>query len=189
MAASSTGVDQIAVDAVTAQGAWVTDVVDYCTEEVADHALALVVALVRGLVQADRSVRAGHWEAPGGVRRIAGTRLGLVGFGRIGQAVARRAIALGMVVSAFDPEVSEETFSRASVRSCPSLAEVLGQSDVVSLHVPLVDATRGMLDAAALAELAPGSFLVNVARGRVIHQGACLTPSPGDAWPEPAWTS
>jgi D-3-phosphoglycerate dehydrogenase / 2-oxoglutarate reductase len=174
VAASSTGFDHVAVDAVTTRGGWVTNVVDYCTEEVADHTLALVLALLRRLVYADRSVRRGEWAAPDGVRRIAGTRLGLIGFGRIGQAVAKRAVALGMVVSAFDPEVSEERFTRVSVRRCTSLAEALSQSDVVSLHVPLTGATRGLLGATTLAQMAPGSFVVNAARGGVVDQAALL---------------
>jgi D-3-phosphoglycerate dehydrogenase len=174
VAASSTGFDHVAVGAVTARGGWVTNVVDYCTEEVADHTLALVLALLRRVVYADRSVRRGEWVAPDGVRRIAGTRLSLIGFGRIGQAVAKRAVALGMVVSAFDPEVSEERFTAASVRRCPSLAEALSQSDVVSLHVPLTDATRGLLGATTLAQMAPGSFVVNAARGGVVDQAALL---------------
>lgn len=174
VATSSTGFDHVAVDAVTARGGWVTNVVDYCTEEVADHTLALVLALLRRLVYADRSVRRGEWASPDGVRRIAGTRLGLIGFGRIGQAVAKRAVALGMVVSAFDPAVSEESFTSASVRRCASLGEVLSQSDVVSLHVPLSDATRGLLDATALAQLPAGSFVVNAARGGVVDQEALV---------------
>jgi D-3-phosphoglycerate dehydrogenase len=174
VAASSTGVDHIAIGEVTARGGWVTNVVDYCTEEVADHTLALLLALLRGLVRGDRSVRRGEWSAPHGVRRIAGTRLGLIGFGRTGQAVAKRAVALGMVVSAFDPEVGEERFTRASVQRSPSMVEVLRRSEVVSLHVPLTDATRGLLDATTLAQLPAGSFLVNAARGGVIDQPALI---------------
>jgi D-3-phosphoglycerate dehydrogenase len=174
VAAPSTGTDHIAIDAVTAQGGWVINVPDYCTQEVADHAIALVLALLRGIVAADRSVRAGRWQTPPGVRRVAGTRLGLIGFGRIGQAVARRATALGMVVSAYHPEVDDDRFARLSVHRHRSVVELLADVDVASLHVPLTEATRGLVDAQALASMATGSWLVNVSRGGVVDQGALV---------------
>jgi D-3-phosphoglycerate dehydrogenase len=174
VAADSIGTDHIAIDAVTAQGGWVTNVPDYCTQEVADHAIALVLALLRGIVAADRSVRAGRWETPPGVRRVAGTRLGLIGFGRIGQAVARRATALGMVVSAYDPEVDDDHFARLSVHRHLSVVGLLADVDVASLHVPLTEATRGLVDAQALASMAAGSWLINVSRGGVVDQTALV---------------
>lgn len=175
VAASSTGTDHIAIDAVTAQGGWVTNVADYCTEEVADHAIALVLALLRGIVPADRSVRTGEWQTPAGVRRIAGTRVGLIGFGRIGRAVAERANALGMAVGAYDPEVDDnDQFTRRSVRRYPSVDAVLADADVVSIHVPLTEATRGLVDGTALAGMRAGSWLVNVSRGGVVDQRALM---------------
>jgi D-3-phosphoglycerate dehydrogenase len=174
VAAPSTGVDHIDIGAVTARGAWVTSVPDYCTEEVADHALAHILSLLRGVGQADRAVRRGDWAGPSGVSRTAGTELGLVGFGRIGQAVAGRAGALGMSVSAFDPHVGSEQFARRSVRKVEQLPSLLGGSDVVSLHVPLNEGTVGLIGAAAFAAMRPGSWLVNVSRGGVVDQQALV---------------
>jgi len=175
VASTSTGFDHIAVGAVTARGAWVTNVVDYCTDEVADHALALMLDLLRGVSQADRLVRRGHWASQAtGARRIAGTALGTVGFGRIAQAVACRAVALGMHVSAFDPGRRLQDFDRLGVRRCTSLGELLASADIVSLHAPLAEDTRGLIDSAALAATRRGAFLVNVARGGLVDQQALV---------------
>jgi len=174
VAASSTGTDHIAIDAVTAHGGWVTNVADYCTQEVADHTIALVLALLRGIGPAGRAVRAGHWEAPTSVRRVGGTRLGLIGFGRIGRAVADRATALGMQVCAYDNEAADDEFARRSVDRCLSVAGVLEEADVVSLHVPLTEATFGLVDREALARARRGAWLVNVSRGGVVDQRALV---------------
>jgi D-3-phosphoglycerate dehydrogenase len=173
VAASSTGFDHLAVEALSSRGAWVTNVAEYCTEEVADHALTLIVTLLRGVARADRSVRQGEWKSPTGrARRIAGTRLGLVGFGRIARALAVRAVSLGMDVGAFDPGVEEVVFEQLSVQRWPDIAQLLHESDVVSLHVPLTGATRHLLGARELARMRPGAFLVNVARGGLIDEAA-----------------
>ncbi|MCW2917579.1 MAG: C-terminal binding protein [Actinomycetia bacterium] len=173
VAATSTGYDHVPVEAVTAQGAWVTTNSGYCTEEVADHTLALILGLLRGVTFLDRSVRAGRWDvtevAP---RRIAGTTLGLVGLGRIGQAVADRAAALGIRVLAYDPSRDDEVLLRFGAVRCHDLAELLGAADVVSLHLPLTPQTDGRFDVRAFAAMRPGAFLVNVARGRLVDHAA-----------------
>ncbi len=172
VAATSTGFDHIAVGAVTAHGAWVTNVVDYCTDEVADHAVALIVNLLRGVSAADRCVRAASWTCPTRPRRIAGTKLGLVGFGRTARALATRAISLQMEVQAHTAHPGHRGVDHPAVGSMETLSELLGWADVVSLHLPLNDATRRIIDADALAAMRPGSFLVNVARGGLVDERA-----------------
>jgi D-3-phosphoglycerate dehydrogenase len=172
VAVTSTGYDHVPVDAVTAQGGWVTTSAGYCTEEVADHTLAFVVNLLRGVSALDRAVRAGRWDVlevrP---RRIAGTVLGLVGLGRIGQAVAERASALGMRVTAYDGSRADAVFHGCGALRRDSLPELLAEADVVSLHLPLTEGTRGMFGREEFAAMKPGAFLVNVARGALVdHQ-------------------
>src|SRR5262249_718320 len=119
--------------------------------EVAEHAIAFVLALLRGIACLDNSVRSGAWDyrlAP--PRRVAGAVLGIVGLGRIGREVAGRARALGMRVIAADPAVDEERSAGVAVMP---LDELLQAADVVTLHVPLTPATRGMIDAAALSRM------------------------------------
>ncbi len=174
VAATSTGFDHIAVDAVTARGAWVTNVVGYSTDEVADHALALILNLLRGVSAADRGVRAGSWARPTCPRRIAGTKLGLLGFGRTARALATRAIALQMEVRAHTARLGDRGVDHPHVGSVATLAELLAWADVVSVHLPLNDATRRIVDADAFAAMRPGSFLVNVARGGLVDQQALV---------------
>jgi D-3-phosphoglycerate dehydrogenase len=175
VAAPSTGFDHLDVEAITAQGAWVTNVRDYCTDEVADHALALAIDLLRGVTLGDRAVRRGEWPvAPGTRRCIAGARLGLVGFGRIARAFAERALALGMQVHAYDPHIGEHDWPGESVSRAAALHDVLAWADVVSLHAPLTDQTRALIDAAALDQMRAGAMLVNVARGGLVDQAALV---------------
>jgi D-3-phosphoglycerate dehydrogenase len=175
VAISSTGFDHVDVTAAAEGGVWVTNVVGYSTDEVADHALALVLDLLRGVSRADRSVHEGHWaEALGGRRRISGTRLGLFGFGRIAQALALRTVPLGMATAAYAPRAADSNFHRLGVQRLASLPELLEWADVLSLHVPLNADTRGVIDRKALSRLKPGSFVVNVSRGGLIDQVALI---------------
>ena len=169
VAVTSTGFDHIPIEAVTAGGGWVTTAAGYCTDEVAEHALALLLAGLRGIPALDTSVRAGVWDVTAiRPRRIAGSSVGLVGFGRIAQALARRLVALDVSVRAYDPITPPEAYVKLGVERAGSAAEAMAGADAVSLHVPLTDGTRGMLDAEAFAGLAPGTFLVNVARGELV---------------------
>ena len=172
----SVGFDHLDLDAARRHGGvWVCHVPDYCVEEMADSALALALALMRGIVELDRRVRDGHWDAEGAgpLRRIRGTRFGVVGFGRIGAAVAARALSLGFEVRASDPGVADETIAAAGVRPA-ALPDLLGACHVVSLHAPLLDATRGMIGAAEIAAMPRGALLVNTARAALCDTGALL---------------
>jgi D-3-phosphoglycerate dehydrogenase / 2-oxoglutarate reductase len=163
--------DTIDLTAAAERGIRVINVPDYCIDEVADHTIALLLALTRGVVGLDREVRRGTWDArsAGGLRRARGMRLGLVGFGRIGAAVAHRARALGMEVVASDPVAT----GTDSVRMI-EFDELLSTSDVISLHARLDPSTRHMIDARALARMRPGTVLVNTSRGGLIDQGALV---------------
>jgi D-3-phosphoglycerate dehydrogenase / 2-oxoglutarate reductase len=176
VATCSVGFDHVPVEAAAARGVWVCNVPDYCVEEVADHSLALVLALLRGVVELDRSVRAGGWDhtASGELRRIRGTRLGLVGFGRIGRALAERAAALGFEVWATDPFVEDASLAAAGVRPA-ALDELLGACEAVSLHLPLTPATDGLIGETELARMRPGAVLVDTARAQLVDLDALVT--------------
>jgi len=164
------GVDTVDVEAATARGVWVVNVPDYGTAEVADHAVALVLALLRGVIVLDRSVRAGGWDdgAAGELRRLSSLTLGVVGCGRIGTAVAERAAAHGLRVLGSDPEGVRPPAEPSS------LDDLLAAADAVSLHAPLGPATHHLIDAGALERLRPGAFLVNTSRGGLVDSAAVL---------------
>jgi D-3-phosphoglycerate dehydrogenase len=147
----------------------VVSVPDYCTEEVADHTLALLYALLRGVVALDRDVARGGWssKAAGPLRTLAGMRVGIVGLGRIGSAVASRLRALGAEVWAHD------VVPVTAVRSA-TLFELLGECEAVTVHVPLTSETRGLIGRDEIAAMRPGAFLINTSRGAVVDDGAVL---------------
>jgi D-3-phosphoglycerate dehydrogenase / 2-oxoglutarate reductase len=163
------GVDNIAVAQATARGIPVTNVPDYCVDEVAEHVMALLLAQARKLLPYDAALRRGEWGIATGmpIHRISGSTLGIVGFGRIGRAVATRARALGMLVLAYDPYVAEEVVAGAGAEAV-DLDGLLRRSDYVTLHVSLDASTRHFIDAARLALMKPGAFIVNASRGAVI---------------------
>jgi D-3-phosphoglycerate dehydrogenase len=175
VATCSVGFDHIAFEEAERRGIWVCNVPDYCVDEVADHALALVLALLRGVVELDRSVRAGRWDwtAAGKLRRTRGTRLGVVGFGRIGRAFAERGAALGFEVWATDPLVPPESISAAGARPVP-LAELLSSCEAVSLHLPLTAETEGLIGEAELGLMPQGAVLVDTARAQLVDLDALL---------------
>jgi D-3-phosphoglycerate dehydrogenase len=175
VAAPSVGYDHVDVEAAARRGVWVCNVPDYCVDEMADHALALLLALVRGVVELDRSVGDGRWEhdAAGPLQRVSDVRLGIVGFGRIGRALAARARALRMEVSAHDPLVPDEEIAAEGIRPA-ALTELLEWSSAISVHVPLTDDTHGLIGAAELALLPNGAFVVNVSRGGLVDVDALL---------------
>jgi D-3-phosphoglycerate dehydrogenase len=147
----------------------------YCEHEVAEHALALLFALARRVVAFDRSVRDGEWSLARGrpIHRIAGTTLGIVGFGRIGRMLARKAQGLGMTVVVHQPRLAEADASAAGVEAV-ALDELAHRADVVSLHVPLDEGTRHLVDRDLLRAMKPTAFLVNTARGGIVDRDALL---------------
>jgi D-3-phosphoglycerate dehydrogenase / 2-oxoglutarate reductase len=168
------GVDTIDLDAATKAGIIVTNNPTYCIEEVAEHAMALMLACARKIVVYDRVVRAGKWDlAPGKpIFRLAGRTLGLIGFGNIGQQVAARAVAFGMRVLFFDPVIREGQYSVAAKKA--ELGEVLKESDFISLHPPLLPQTRKMINDETLRQMKPTAFLINCARGPVVDTDALV---------------
>ncbi len=163
------GLDNIDVDAATDHGVLVTNVPDYCVAEVSDHALALVLTWTRGVVAADRAVRAGRWEPPAArLRRLGSLTCGIIGYGRIGRETARKLGAFGCTVIASDPHPPAEP---GSVRFV-DLDTLLESSDVVIVHAPLTAATRGLIDAPQLARMRPDGLLVNVSRGGLVVSSA-----------------
>ncbi len=164
-------VDNFDLPAAAERGIRVVNVPDYCIDEVADHTLALILALTRGIVPLDRAVHAGTWDfrAAHDLRRSSDMRLGLVGLGRIGAAVAHRARAIGFEVVASDPVAS-------ATQDVPlvDLVELLETSDIVSLHARLDPSTRHMIDAPAMARMRPGALLVNTSRGGLVDQTALV---------------
>ena len=171
VATATAGFDHIDIEAAEARGVAVVSVPDYCTQEVADHALALLLALLRGVVALDRDVRRGGWNprAAGPLRTLAELRVGIVGLGRIGGAVATRLLALGAEVWANDLLPA----ARDGVRFV-ELDELLAECDAVTLHVPLTPETRGLIGRAELASMKRDALLVNTSRGAVVDVGAVL---------------
>jgi D-3-phosphoglycerate dehydrogenase len=168
------GVDTIDLEAATKAGIIVTNNPTYCIEEVAEHAMALLLACGRKVAFYDRRVRAGKWELPPGkpMFRMVGSILGLVGFGHIARHVAVRAAAFGMRVLFFDPIVEEGQHGVNGKKA--DLREVLREADFVSLHPPLVPQTRKMINDETLRQMKPTAFLVNCARGPIVDTDALV---------------
>ena len=166
------GVDNIDVPAATARGVYVVNAPLGNIVAAAEHTVALTLALLRRVVDADRSVRANEWTRSKFVgRELRGKTLGLIGIGRVGGEVARRAAAFGMTVIAHDPFATEAS-ARAAGARLVELDELVRSADVISLHVPLTEKTRGLVDAAALAKMKPTAVVVNAARGEVVDLDA-----------------
>ena len=170
-----TGVDAIDIPAATARGIWVTNVPDYSIDEVSSHAISLVLAQARMLFPHRVAGREGIWryraETP--IRRFAGQTLGILGLGRIGSASARKGIGLGLNVIAHDPYLPDERFVELGVRRV-DFDTLMRESDFLTLHIPLTDETRRIVDARALALMKPTAYLVNTARGEVIDVDALV---------------
>jgi len=168
------GVDTIDLEAATRAGIIVTNNPGYCVEEVAEHTMALLLACARKIAFYDRLVRAGRWEVPAGkpLFRLAGSTLGLVGFGNIACQVAVRAAAFGMNVLYSDPFVKPGQF--ATPGKPADLDALLRTSDFISLHPPLTPQTRKMINDEAFAKMKPSAILVNCARGPVVDTDALV---------------
>jgi D-3-phosphoglycerate dehydrogenase len=168
------GVDTIDLEAATKAGIIVTNNPTYCIEEVAEHTMALLLACARKVAFYDRLVRDGRWEVPPGkpMHRMVGRTLGLVGFGNIARQVAVRAAAFGLRVLFTDPNVKQEQFDVPGTKV--ELAQLLRESDFVSLHPPLMPQTRKMINDETLAQMKPSAFLINCARGPIVDTDALV---------------
>ena len=187
------GVDNIAVDTATALGIPVTYVPDYCVDEVSDHVMALLLAWNRQVGFYDRIAKAGRWAgtpSPHPLTRLRGQTLGIVGFGRIGRAVAGKARAFGLSVLTYDPYLTASAGQSAmgagsdihliggaermaGIRAV-GLDELLAAADYVSVHTPLNAETRGLIGERALALMKPSAYLINCARGPIVDEAALL---------------
>ena len=169
------GVDNIDVPAATARGITVTYVPDYCLREVSDHAMALLLALARKVPFSNKLVQAGRWEMPAvaPLRRLEGQVLGLIGFGNIPRALAPKAQAFGLKVITHDPYVSRDVLAAAGVEGV-TFDDLLARADFISVHAPLLPATRGLLNAAAFAKMKKGALILNTARGPLIDEQALI---------------
>jgi D-3-phosphoglycerate dehydrogenase len=168
------GVDTIDLEAATAAGIIVTNNPTYCIEEVAEHTMALLLSAARKITFYDRQVRAGTWAVPPGkpMFRLAGSTLGLVGFGNISRAVAVRAAAFGMKVLYADPFVKQGQFDVPGTKV--ELNDLLKQSDYVSLHAPLMPQTKKMMNDETFGLMKPKAVLINCGRGPLIDTDALV---------------
>jgi D-3-phosphoglycerate dehydrogenase len=168
------GYDMVDVEAATARGIAVANTPNYCIEEVAAHTIAMIMTQARGLPAYDRAVRAGTWKAvqarPLAVRPST-TTVSVLGFGRIGSIVARGCRALGFRVLVADPYASAEAVRDAGCELV-EIPDAVASADILTLHVPLTDATRHLIDAAALATMQQGAVVVNTCRGPLIDEEA-----------------
>lgn len=181
VARSGVGYDSVDVAAATDLGIVVTIAPGEVEKSAAEHAIALLLCLTRGLVERNRYVRTGQWQVRA-MPRIAGKTIGILGLGRIGKETALRAIGLGMKVIAYDPFPDRE-FAEANGIGLYSLDDLLGSADVVSLHLPTMPETAGIINAQTLAKMKKGAILVNTSRGATVDETAlCDALSGGQLW-------
>jgi D-3-phosphoglycerate dehydrogenase len=167
------GVDNVDVETATRRGIVVANAPESTVTSAAEHTIGLLVALARNIPQAHAALKQGRWErsAWGGLE-LEGKTLGVLGFGRIGQQVARRALGLGMRVVAYDPFVARERFRELGVERVESPDEVLAAAEFLTLHLPLTGETRGFLARDAIAKLRDGARVINAARGELVDEDA-----------------
>jgi D-3-phosphoglycerate dehydrogenase / 2-oxoglutarate reductase len=177
IALGSVGVDYVDVAAATAKGIPVTNCPDTFIEEVADHAMMLLLATHRRCIEQDRMVREGRWGEGRPqllkIPRLAGQTLGFVSFGRVARATARRAAAFGLHLKAFDPFVQETVMAEAGVEPA-SLAELLASSDFVSMHLPDTPQTRGFFGEKHFRQMKKTSLFINTGRGPTVHEASLI---------------
>lgn len=169
------GVDSIDMAAATKRGIIVANSADYCTEEVSDHATALILACARRVAAFDRRIRAGGWvgynpNQP--MRRVSNLTLGLLGWGRIAQGVARKMAGFQMRILVSDPYV--KSLPAGSSVELVSREQLLREADLLSLHLPLNAETRHLINAQTLAQMKPSAFLINTSRGGIVDEAALI---------------
>lgn len=169
------GVNTVDLEAATEKGIVVGNVTDYCMDEVSDHAFSLLMACARKVVRLNQEVKNGNWDFKVGmpIYRLRGSVLGLVGFGKIPQSLAKKAQAFGIQVVAHDPFVPKEVAEELDVELMV-LNELCEKADYVSVHAPLVESTRGMISDEQFNHMKEKSFIINTARGPVIDEQALI---------------
>lgn len=170
-----TGLDAIDIPAATARGIWVTNVADYSIDEVSTHAIALLLNQARRLPKMFASVKSGSWYDANAIEpapRLQGQILGIIGYGRIGRTVAGKARGLGLEVIIYDPFIAIEA-ARDGVKQV-DLDTLLAKADFISLHTPLTDSSRHIINAASLDKMKPSAYLINTARGELVDESALL---------------
>ncbi|MGI9336650.1 MAG: C-terminal binding protein [Gammaproteobacteria bacterium] len=170
------GLDTLDLDAATERNVVCAHVPDFCMEEVANHALMLMLAVVKKLVPLDRAVRDGTWR-PGPLSpmmHLHGQTLGLVACGNIAQAMAKRGLALSMQVIGYDPYVDRDVAAAAGIELVDSLDELLSRADVVSVHAPLTPQTHHLIDNGALSRMKRSAYLINTSRGPTVDEAALV---------------
>ena len=167
------GIDNVDLDAATRRGIVVANAPDSTVVSAAEHTIGLLVALARNIPQAHAALQEGRWERSrwGGVE-LADKTLGVLGFGRIGRQVARRALGLGMRVVGYDPFVAPERFRELGADHAETVEEVFDAADFLTLHLPLTDDTRGFVGADVIAKMRDGVRIVNAARGELVDEPA-----------------
>jgi D-3-phosphoglycerate dehydrogenase len=179
------GVDNIAVDHATQLGILVTNVPDFCLDEVSDHTMALLLACARQVVSYATATRNGVWQVNTGhtLPRLRGQTLGLIGYGNIARALIPRALSFGLKVLVYTPRLTADALA-AYAPDCTAtndLTVLLSTSDYISIHAPLTPETRGMIDSKALRLLKPTAYLINTSRGAIIDETA-LTTALTEGW-------
>ena len=170
------GLDNIDVEAATAHGIIVTNVPAYCIDEVSDHAMGLLLACARKISRFDWAVRSGTWDQNIGpkMHRIRGKTLGIVGFGRIGQAIIPKAKAFGLTINVCSPRTDPKRIQKAGAEKV-SFSELLATSDFITIHAPLTQETEHLFSDAEFRAMKPTAFLINTARGGIVDTAALTT--------------
>lgn len=171
------GVENVDLEASASQGIYVANIPDYGTLDVANHAIALLMALSRKIIFYNNLVRSGGWGYDKGIpiHQLDGQTIGIVGFGNIARNVARKAIGLGINVIAFDPYVTAEIMEENGVKKAIILSELASCSDFVTLHIPLTSQTEGIINEAFFNSMKKTAYIINTARGPLIDSEALVT--------------
>jgi D-3-phosphoglycerate dehydrogenase len=171
------GVDNVDLEAAKAKNIPVCNVPDYCIDEVADHTLAFILGLTRGVVANSNGVKGGKWGLAvtiPNMRKLADMTVGVIGFGRIGREVVKRLVAFKAKVLVFDPIAAPADIQKLGATAAKSIPELIAASDLVSPHCPSTAQTRKLLNRESIASMKPGSFIVNVGRGDLVDSAALV---------------
>lgn len=170
------GVDNVDIDFASKVGIWIANLPDYAVPDVSNHAIALILALNRKLLTYDREIRNGFWGFKIGVpiTRLDNQVLGLIGFGNVGQCVAKKVQCLGLKVISYDPYISNDLMNQLEVEKIDTLTNLLSTSDIVSLHLPLNEYTKNILNEKELKLMKRSSYLINTSRGGIVNEKALI---------------